>query len=461
VFVGFSLKDGDIKRLIGRLPPNVKERIHFVTSPSESKPAKDRFSRFGNLHLMGYEGFAKHLDHVRCGLPSRTSISLPTSLRALRYEHATSRNVSSGAIDYLVVAGILQRSVLSQADLEGAKGAYSFKRSDDHYRRATTFANARPILVHSDIGNGKTVFLEKIGYKLSSEGYQVYQLIRESPVLDGVIRFLQSSTEKTVIIADDLLRFGDLVAAINRLGRANLHVVAGVRSTVLKVAPYAIRKRLGSDSWTEIDLNVGSDKESLYIRDYLDENGLFGKLSELSNNQRRDLIRFDCKGQVRDVILTLFENGALHERVQGLLEAILDMDPSTRDIITLGALITVSAAPEFGRLDIMSEALGYNGTSEELRDGFAKRELIGPLLIENGQIIFRSPMLAQFLLMKVFSFHDILKVAKNALFGISTIYGDDVDFDRFSRALLRFSLIGKFIQRAEDEDAIDSFYEQC
>lgn len=66
-FVGFSLSDIDIRRLLGTLPKEVLDKVHFIVRPDELRPIINRMSRFGTPHAIGSDAFASYLSTKRLG----------------------------------------------------------------------------------------------------------------------------------------------------------------------------------------------------------------------------------------------------------------------------------------------------------------------------------------------------------------------------------------------------------
>lgn len=462
VFVGFSLSDIDLRRLLGSLPSEVLRKVHFIARPSTNRPIINRMKRFGFAHPIGLEAFAAHLGNKRPGAPVRRYISLPVSLHELHFSQKLTSTVSSKDIENLMISGDVDLEKLAQADITGAPGSYTVTRSRGAYARAANnAAGDRPILVHSDIGNGKTVFAYQIAYQFSQKNHRVFRIQREPENIGEILSFLQAIDGPALVIFDDVMRFPNLPSAIVGIRRKDIIVLATVRSIVLETSHERVLARIGNATPIEIDLNTPLRDENLRIVKYLDVNGLLGRYADLTEREKLEFVEKKCGGQLRDIILTLYQSGSLHKRVEELLVNIQALDPAARDVIVFSALLSYADFENVSQFVIISDLVGYSGVLEDLRTTLAKHELSTMVRLDTGDVVIRSPALAQFILARVFSVEAILDIVKRALFTLDQFYVSEDDFVTLGKSLLKFSLYGPLIKGGRENEAIERFYDEC
>jgi hypothetical protein len=316
-------------------------------------------------------------------------------------------------------------------------------------------------LVHSDICNGKSVFSYQVAYLFSQKNYRVFRVHQEPDNIEDVISFLQGFNSPTLVIFDDLLRFRNLPSAILGMGNSDIVVLATVRSAALETSYQRVMARLGNSAYIEIDLNTPQVGDSQRIITYLNANGLLGKHAELSENEKRRFVEKKCGGQLRDLILSLYQTGALHARVEEVLQNIQKLDSGVRDLIVFSALLTYSSYQDFSQLSILSDLVGYDGMYEDLKRTLADHELSTLVRIDAGDLTVRSPALAEFILRRVFNVEAVLEIVKRALFVLDNYYTDDPDFEHLGKGLLKYSLYGSLMQGDKENDVIERFYDEC
>jgi hypothetical protein len=462
VFLGFSLTDIDIRRLLGSLPQEIFSKIHFIARPSTKSPVINRMSRFGTAHPIGIDAFAAHLLTKRPGMPVKRFIEIPPALREVAYRPQVDAHVSSKDIDNLILSGDIAVDKLSEADLSGNSSSYTIQRSVQSYARAYHNSSSnRPILIHGDIGNGKTIFAHQVGYQFSQQGYRVFQVQREPENIGDVLAFLQSSTEKTLIIFDDLMHFKSLPSAILRMNHDNLVVLSTVRTIVLETSSERIRRSLNDATPIEIDLNTPLRPETLGWIKYLDTNGLWGEQADLAEREKLGLIENKCGGQLRDLVLSLYETGSLHRRVEELLLNIQSLETRSRNLIGLSALLSYADLEQSSQFLVLSDLVGYNGALEDLRSSLNEKELGSLIRLNTVDVVVRSPALSQFILSRTFSLGSLLSIVEYALKRLDKYYVDDEEFLNLGRGLLKFSLYGRLVNAKHENALIEKFYDDC
>ncbi len=462
VFVGFSLNDIDLRRLLGTLPQEVLNKVHFITHPSTGKPVLNRMQKYGRPYPVGLATFATHLDVKRPGPPTRTYTALPMSLIEHEFVQALTTDVSSKDIESLILSGVVDLDKLSDADVSGRPGAYTIPRSQQAYARAIKNSSGeQPILVHADIGNGKTVFAYQLAYQFSQNNYRIFEVQREPENTGDILGYLQALDSPALILFDDIMRFPTLPAAIIRMNRKDIVVLATVRSILIDTSRDSVISRINNATPIEIDLNISSREQARNIVEYLLENGLLGSRSSQSESETLTLIERKCGGQIRDVVLTIYKTGSLHKRVEELVLNLQAMDKSSRDVIGFSALLSYADFDHLCRFSDIADLVNYSGALEELRATLARHELATLVRLDTGDVVIRSPALAQFILQRVFGLEAILEIAKNALFRLDEYYADENDFIKLGKALLKFSAYGPLLNGKRENETIDKFYATC
>lgn len=459
VFVGFSLNDIDIRRLLGQMPDYIHKKIHFIGRFPIHRPTKTRLERFGTFYPIEVSGFATYLGSRRPGPAITKSIAVPPFLEEVLFEPALQKAVSSLDIQFLLSMGTLDRKLIAQADVSGEPGAYSIYRGANHYSRATN--SNRPVVVHSDIGNGKTIFATQCAYIHAGSNYRVFIAEKESERDEDVVAFLQELPGKILIIFDDILRFRSLIRRIVGIGRNDIKLLLTARSSILETSKDIIEQRLGNISYVEIDLNISQSDERSALSRYLRENGLLGDYADLSSGELNKFLDANCGWQLRDVILALFETGVLHDRVSALMKNIRTLSDDAQRLTIFGALITFAGLDQYSDTTLVTDLVNFEGSYETLKDQYIKKGLYGLIRLDKGQISFRSSALAKFILSRVANLDSILSIVKQVLFRLDKSYSDDYDFNPLSRGLLRYSHYGALFTSQKDAVFMEKFYDDC
>ena len=462
VFVGFSLSDIDIRRLLGPMPPEVARKINFVVRPDTKQPILTRMGKFGTPQPIGLASLASHLDKKRPGAPIKAYTALPVAMQEVFFDPKVTASISAVDLERLFISGAVDIQKLTQADISAQPGAYTISRSRHAYQRAGNNASGSiPILVNGDIGNGKTVFADQIGYQYAQKGHRVFKFQREPENIGEILAYLQTFDESALLIFDDVIRFRRLPIAILEMKKSRLIILATVRSGFLDTTASSVRSRLGNATCVEIDLDSPQRDETLRIIDYLTVNGLLGSYADLSQSEKLNLIERICGGQLRDVVLSLYERGALHNKVEELLINIQKLDKGAQQLIIFSAILTHAGYQDLSSFWLLSQLLDYSGAFEDLRSSLVNHELGSLVRLDDGDLTIRSPALAEFILKRVFNLETILDAVKRALSSVSQYFMSEDDILKMAKGLLKFSVYGRIVKGNRDLQAIESFYDGC
>jgi hypothetical protein len=462
IFVGFSLTDIDIRRLLGTMPTEVLQKIHFINRSTTKQPILTRIGKFGTPHPIGLSSLAAHIGVKRPGAPVKSYSTLPIGIQEQFYQPKVSASISAGDIERLFISGSTVTDKLSEADISCEPGAYTMSRSKAAYQRAGNNATGiTPILVYSDIGNGKTVFANQMGYLYAQKGSRVLWIQREPENIGDILSYLQATSERCLLVFDDVMRFPKLPTAILSMRKNNLIILATVRTSFLDTSLSAVKGRLANVTCIEVDLDTMQRDESRRTVEYLKTNGLLGKYADLPEGDKLSFVEKTCGGQVRDIVLSLYETGALHSRVEELLVNIQKLDKETQDLVIFSSVLTQAGYQELSSVWLLSQILNYSGAIEDLKAALTKCELGSLVKIDEGDLTIKSPALAEFILTRVFNIETILDSVKRALFFIDKYLSSEDDLIKMAKGLMKFSLYGRIIKSKNQNAIIERFYNDC
>lgn len=233
VFAGYSLYDTDISRILGE-NPTLKDKI--VAIQREDLPnADERFLRhFGSVLKIGNAGLAAIISQISkagvssvkvAGPENFDEITLPSAPLA---EAITDRDVAA-----LLIRGVYDRRLYWSSMLSPSRDYVIKRRVADNIVSALANEGAS-VIMHAHAGNGKTLLLEQIIFKLLSGTFRVFVFNRRSDVFSYDVEFFSQLKDEYVIIVEELIDNDDLVASVfSQLSRARIIMTA--RSSAFEI----------------------------------------------------------------------------------------------------------------------------------------------------------------------------------------------------------------------------------
>ena len=385
-FVGYSLSDYHISALLHPVS-NVKDKTYFINR-SIDKIFERRVQNYGQVISGGLEEFSN-----KCAkLPRPDRLKDPFSLKSFKYfdPHKDKKTLAPPTpieILNLVTYGTFneQRCV---ASLPGR--TYVVPRQERVENAVHILKSARSLLVHSRLGNGKSLFLSLLSYKLSELGYKCFWFSDVSPTLNQDIDALHSLNNVVFIFDSYDVALDVIRVAENKLDAAKF--VIAIRTGIQDVRLHEIRDRLPSPL-ERINLNGLLDAERNDFFYLLDDAGI------LEPSLRKELSR--CE-DIREVVTSVYKHSGIKNKLQQELEPIL-ADPVLRTaMISIHLLNIAGQHPESAFLRAIT-----GGDTYVLASKF--REAASEIVHFNGDDLrSHSPIFSEYLSENFFDAEDVV-----------------------------------------------------
>lgn len=316
--VGYSLADYHIAGLL-MANPKLAERTIFIQGPTVDQTFLRRTAAFGRTMFIGTDGFAEILARApRSVAPSLNNLRSFRSLSPVRDKKTVARPTATEVFDLLVYGdfdpGRLARSQPSEE--------YAIAREGSVRVAADAIEKKSSLVIDGRLGNGKSIFLHLLAFELSSRGWTCLQLQSGHPDLQREVAALVK-VERLVVFVDQYSAAQDSLRGLHdALPHAKL--VVEVRTGTFEVRFHEFENLLPKP-FDRVSLN-GLTRHEM---------AAFGRLCESVGLRAPDL---DHRGDLRDVLLDLFENSAVRDRVKKALAPLFE-NRATRRVLTMTMLI--------------------------------------------------------------------------------------------------------------------------
>ncbi|KQT83127.1 hypothetical protein ASG48_14235 [Aurantimonas sp. Leaf443] len=316
--VGYSLADYHIAGLL-MADPKLAERTVFIQGPDPDKTFLRRTAQFGRTMFIGTNGFAEALARVpRSAPPSLDSLRSFRSLAPTRDRKAGARPTAAEVFDLLVYgnfhAGSLARSQPSED--------YAIARAEAVQVASDAMESKASLVVDGRLGNGKSIFLHLLASELSSRGWTCLLFRPGHPDLQREVASLAGFDRVIVFVEQYSAAQDNLRGLREALPKAKL--VVEVRTGTFEVRFHELVQLLPKP-FDRVSVNGLTRAEVV----------AFGRLCERAGLQAPTE---DRRSDLRDLLLDLFENKAIRDRVQSVLAPLFEKR-ATRLILTMTMLI--------------------------------------------------------------------------------------------------------------------------
>ena len=316
--------------------------------------------------------------------------------------------------------------------------------------------NRGPVVVHSALGNGKSLFLEGLKVKARSRGFDVFFYRNTAARLQAQAELQEvlDSSQKTLVVIEDYPDNLELIKFFALRATDASRLVLSARTLVHDVEVYRLCDALGSEDVFEIELNRLDDREIEWVIEFFNDYGLWGKDAGFGPERKAELIRNTCNGEWHAILLRILKSPDISGRFSLLLESIRGKRDHYELLVSALVMATINKGASFSSLlDLWGvEKIGRAAARKDL----ALRQLID---FQSAEIRIRSAVAAQFIL-KSLPDADVvvdvlIKITKKAegLTRVSSLH------EALFKGLTKFSTLQQVLPDRQRNRSVVRFYE--
>ncbi|WP_437920015.1 SIR2 family protein [Sphingobacterium sp. LRF_L2] len=346
VFIGFSLNsDLDLSRII--LAKAKKDKIAFIVKENESKLLTQKLSRFGNVFEIGIDGFAQMLEMKKTTFsPSENDDIIYRSFSKFEINSSPVKIKDTDVFD-LLFKGNFNSNLIHYSITNSSDFVYYIKRKEIEEVAKYIEQGGKNILIHSDLGNGKTLFLEGLSDTLVNMHYEVFTFVKYYDQTDLEIEQICRKSKKAAIIVEKYSDNLQLLKTIALFRTSDIVLIVSDRSTINDTVYVALEQSIFSNVYLTKNLNNLSLSEIEELTKLLNKYGLWGKYAS-NDVEKRKVIVDKCKSSFRLLLLYLLDSPDIKKRFNDIL---LFIESANESYFDAALLILASTVFDF-KIDV-------------------------------------------------------------------------------------------------------------
>ena len=392
IFIGYSFKyDLDIKKVF--ISEEMKNKIFFINGETLTPKEKSRLSKFGEILYYNTDKFSELINSLKKNF-SYEQTSIKPLYAFKKFEKIVKskylKKITHNDVIKLLSAGEFSQEIYSS----NLKEKYLFDRGIKEYILNDIKNGKKIIIIHSDLGNGKTIFLEILKQSLSDFG-DVYQLINASKDYYNDLNNIISNTDKkSFIIIENYNNYLYILKKIENLYNENLTLILTARSFVHDLTGIELEKLkyYVDDKTSEYSLNKLSEKEINSIISYFSIHNLWGEDSNKTYDIKRKIITNECNKNLASLLLRTFSSPKISQE----LEKITDRMKGNLENFLIVNLINNIVNLNFSKNDIIHYLNLHGQFDKYLRN----KDLREVLVNDENNLKIKSSVLGKYLLDK-------------------------------------------------------------
>lgn len=450
VFVGYSLHDLDIQRILRATGPQ-QSKTFFYVGQQPSRVLSHRLSKFGIVVPLDAAGFAHLIGTEISTYTPRAREPMLQRVVVRREAKSTTHPPQDRDIANLFLWGSASHDFVWGAVTETNNWRYICYR--DQLERAMQLLEdgTRNIVVRSDLGNGKSIFLDSLDCLATSFGFEVLRIDALADEFEGEVEAAARAAKRTLLIVDSYNNKREALEIVARNRSDNLYVVCAARTTSHDVSFRWLHNVLKTTAVPEIDIEVLSERERSWFRETLDEYGLWGRYASRSAAAKEQILRSDCKSRISSVLLLILESPAIAQRLAATIGSLASRREHLEAITGLLMLSVLDFHPTF---DMLTDLIGPEVLNQaEFQRSEVVRELVD-FRYENVKV--RSSVVGRHVLKKVIDKSIALTVLQRLVSRAEKLNGKAV-FRVLFRELMRAANVERVLP--DSPGVVVSYYE--
>ena len=310
--IGHSLMpDLDLRRLV----VDYREKCFIIQHPNISKSEKDILSSYGRVCENGVLQFLCDLKRVPTPkvIKQINSIKLK-SFKRIKINKGLTPPTDQEIFDF-VIKGEETDNVYFQINNEFT----SLINRNQLISATQCLKDGKNLILHSNLGNGKSIFLKQLMRMVSDREFLLYQ---DNYAADYIkeLKKLSEINEKIVLIFDPFNAQYEAIRMLNRYAFGNIQFILMARTPLFENMENRLDEDLNNYEKVIIDLNQLTWDECEEINLILQEYGLWGKHAALSEKAQMHILTQNCKSRLQEIILFLFDTCDIKKRFEELIK---------------------------------------------------------------------------------------------------------------------------------------------
>jgi hypothetical protein len=389
-FVGYSIWDLDIRRILFE-HESLKNKSFFVLGPTPDPSIARRVARFGSLLKVDAEHFASQLAAKEVAHPEESG---PIPYCVQKYDaQPPSEKLGDSLIFDLLLFGRLRGDFVWNTVHGGDR--YCLVRNAVNAALKQIDAGTSAVVLHSDLGNGKTVALEVLKCMAAEKQYAVYTITKQAESLYEELEQAFSATGKKVFVIDNYPDWLDVLEFFGTHAPDNTTLVLSARTATNDVLVDRAMELLRTGNLTEIGVDKLGPDELDWVLTYFNDFGLWGDLAAWSRPKKLDYLTRICGAQWHAVLIKLLESPQIQTRLQSLFETLRGRKKHAEVIVSILILSVIGETPSPSNL---IDLCGQTVLEASFRRDQAIRNLID---FGTNELRIRSSVAGEFMLQRI------------------------------------------------------------
>lgn len=448
VFVGYSLYDIDIQRILNE-SPELKSKTYFITRDSIDSRQAFTFSKFGTVVPIGAQGLGELI-----GSPAQFGDPADDQPLASLWQYSIDQSASpirDSDVSNLFLFGQISDDLLDGA-LTGERGAPILVHRSAMQQAKEMAKSGAHIVITGEFGNGKTLFLRTLRSSLALEGHAVFVASEANPHQHDDLEKLTRAGKKVFVVVDSYDSNLELIRSFAAIDPSNITLLLAARTSTHERNRAFFADR--SIKLAEISVDDLDSPEVERLIGIFENAGFWGEKAGRSPGEKMSVVINDHKRQFSLALLGVLHAPQIVERIKGLVAHLL-ADPKKKDTIFAIALLS------FLDLQLTSSLVAEIAMNDEIYSSDLRNDpaFMQMFALSGSQIRTKSSPFALALISHQFNPTYVVDQLLKIVSKIGDGWGEVKEKKEIQKNLLRFSVIERMLPEKQRKTNLVRYYD--
>lgn len=331
VFVGYSLYDLDIKRILFEIP-GLKEKTFFIVREGCSEENKYTYSQYGTVLDIGADNFGNLIeacDSLKIQPVEEDSFSI----KKYEFEDVT-HTVHDKDIEQLLLLGKVNKALIENDAVTQKSEFVVFRNAIDD---VVNFISTGNVIITGDLGNGKSIFANECLPVLAARYGNVYLI--DDPYIDYILEVEELCKQGDgikIFVIENYFLYTDLLEYLSVFDTTNVRFLLTSRSGKHE----RLKDQLNSInfSYKELSIDILTEREETLTSKLIDSVGFWGK-KFTTNVEKKEFIERQCRGQFASLLLGLLDSIVIKDKLTAILGNLIEQENNLKKATVTGLFI--------------------------------------------------------------------------------------------------------------------------
>ena len=328
IFIGYSLYDIEVKKILldGM---SLKDKTYFITYDQPDERSSYIFEKYGMVLPIKTSGFSAIFKDYKYD-------DTELILRVLnKYDyHPSSSSAKDIDVDRFLLTGDVEDSIVDSFISQKKELSAPILVFRKELTQALELVkNNTSILLTSELGNGKTIFLKILCSLLSHSSYDVFYVNSLNNNVYHDIEILTKSNKRSILIFDSYEQYIDVLTFIDGLNSSKLTLILASRTSSHDY--FFSRFKFENLNFINIEIDELDHDEVISLIQVIDNIGLWGSDASLREEDKIVLIDRKYKNQLSLILLGVLKSPVIINKIKNVSSSLLENKEYKKTIFTI------------------------------------------------------------------------------------------------------------------------------